>query len=262
MAETLISWANFCKTGTITAGNSEPALGPTNLSLDQCSAATGWQTQNGVLTAAAGATLRITAPSQGSIWRVVGLFRTNLTPQSSMSVILWSGTTSVWVGTMQGPQVGYGQSIVVMDQSYSGDYLTIGFNDPTNPDNHINIGGAFAGPAWFPQSGITWDSSYTSEDQQDASTSRGGSEYISLLYSRRVWNLALDAVRDSEAGADLGELRRIAALGINILFIPSVLSGDVYREAVFGTVKSTADVTFPHKLMDARAWRGQIKERL
>jgi hypothetical protein len=179
-----------------------------------------------------------------------------------MSVILWSGSTAVWVGTMQGPQVGYGQSLAIMDRDYAGDYLTIEFNDVTNPDGHINVGGAFAGPAWFPQRGMTWDSSYNSDDRQDVSISRGGSEYISLLYSRRMWNLALDAVRDSEAGADLGELRRIAALGINVLFVPSVMSGDIYREAVFGTVRSTADVTFPNKIMDARAWRGQIKERL
>jgi hypothetical protein len=262
VANTLIAWTNICKTGTITAGNSEPALGPTNLSLDQCSAATGWQTQNGVLTAAAGATLRITAPALGSIWRVVGLFRTNLTAQSSMTATLWSGSTAVWVGTLHGPQVGYGQAIAVMDRDYAGDYLTIEFNDTTNPDGHINVGGAYAGTAWFPQSGMTWDTAYTDDIRQDESISRGGSEYIQLLYRRRIWKLALDTVRDSEAGADLGELLRIAALGVNVLFIPEVTSGDMYREAVFGTVRSTSDVSFPQKLMDARAWRGQIMERL
>lgn len=257
-----LAWSNEFKIGTVTAGSSEPSLGPTNLASDQCSAATGWQTISGVLTAVGGATLRVSSPSTGMVWRMVGLFRTNLTPQASITVILWSGVTAVFTRTVSGPAVGYGQVVVVLDRDYTGDYVTVDINDPTNPDGFINVAGAFAGPAWFPLSGITWDSAYSFTEQFDASVSRGGNEYVILLYRRRVWKLALDTIRDSEAWASLAELLRIASLGGNVLFVPDTASVDLYREALFGRLTSTADVTFPQKLMDARAWRGQVTERL
>lgn len=261
MANTLFGWANICKSGVMTASSSEPALGPTNLASDQCSPATGWQTRSGVVTPAAGASLRITASVAGSVWRVIAFVQTNMTPAASVTISLWRSGVAVATQTKIGPTRGYGQVVAVLPQAMTGDYVTADFSDPTNDQGFINVGGAFAGPAWQPNCGITWDTVYGSAAVQRRTQTYGGQEFRSLQFRQRVWKPVLDAISDADAWTQLGELDRIAALGGNVILIPDI-NGNTYCETVFGTLDQSGDVGFAGRLYDSRSWRTQVTERL
>lgn len=263
---TAIGYTNYFTTGSITANSSATGLGPSNLSSAQCAPSTGWQTFSGAGTSAAGALLRCNSATTAVVWRAIALVNTNLTPSAVITAVWWRapGPTAVAQLVLGGPQRGYRQVIGVLPADIIADFVQIQFDDPTNPDQNINIGGAFSGPMWFPQLGISWESSYGSTAPQIKSVSRGGQEYRNQLYRQRFWKLALTGVRDIEAWDNLGELDRISSLGGNVLFIPntSLPSADIYRETVFGALDPQSDVTFPHTTTDARAWRAQISERL
>jgi hypothetical protein len=261
---TLIGSANIWKTGSVSAGSSVSGLGPANLQGDSCTPSAGWQSANGVVTAVGGATLQLTSSLAGVTWREFGVFQTNLTESAAVTFKLWltAGPTLVWSIAAPGPMNGYAQVVVDAGQDYVADYLTIDFDDSGNPDSHINVGGAFAGPAWQPLIGMSWNTTYGSTIRQARTQSRGGQETRRLLSRQRFWSVELQAVRDTEAWDDLAELDRIAALGGNVLLIPDITSADIYREAVFGPLDVVSDVSFPFQTTDARAWRGKITERL
>lgn len=256
---TAIGFTNYAKTGTLTATSSESGLGPTNLSSDQVNSASGWQTAAGVTSA----TLTVTSSVVGVLWRGFGLFNTNLTNSATITATLKSaGPVTVNTLTPGGPQTGYRQVVAMFDEDQTGDWLEILIADATNTDGHLNIGGLFAGPMWLPLSGITWDTTYGENAVFSTTRSRGGQRYTNQLYVERYWNLAFDSIRNSEQWDDLGELKRIAATGVNIMFVPDQTSVDINRETVFGVVETQADVGFPARATDAIAWRGRVTERL
>lgn len=256
----VIGYANNFKTGSITSSASAAGLGPTNLAGDICSPSTGFQS---AATAVQNVILTCTAITPGSLWRAFGLFRTNLTFGAQITITLFSGVSIVFNATVSGPQTGYGQIVVALSSDTAGDSVSFQINDPTNPEGHINIGGAFAGPCWNPASGITWDTTYGRTSQQVKTISRGGQEYRNELYSQRWWGIAMDAVQSSEAWDDLGELERVASFGSNVLFIPDVTSVDISREAVFGILEPQSNgVNFTSHSLNNRGWRAQITERL
>ncbi len=257
----LIGYANRFKTEAVSATSSAAGLGATNLALDICSPSTGWQSAAGALT---NVTLTCQSLTQGVAWRAFGLFRTNITAGAVITITCVSnpGTVTVFAGTVTGPQTGYGQVLAVTSATVFGDYVTFTITDPVNPDGHINVGGAFAGDCWNPASGVTWDTTYGSTVQLVKVVSRGGQEYRNQLYRQRFWKLAMDAVQNSEAWDDLGELDRISALGGNVLFVPDITSVDISREAVFGTVDFQSDVGFASHSLNNRAVRAQVTERL
>ncbi len=161
-----------------------------------------------------------------------------------------------------GPQTGYRQVVGVLDADITANYVQISIDDATNPDLHINVGGAFAGPLWMPQRGASWDTTYGANTIFRSVITDGGQEYRVQRSRRRRWNVTLDAVSDAEAWDDLGELDRIGAVGGNVLFIPNMHSVDISREAVFGVLDVLADVSFPARATDNRSWRASVLERL
>ncbi len=261
-SNSLLGWANIFKTGTISASSAASGLSPANLSLDQCSPSSGWQTANGVVTAAGGAVLQVNGVVNALTWRGACLVNTNLTSGASVVFTLYYFGSSVASITTAGPANGYGQVVAIFSSDLIGDYLTISIDDPGNPDNFINIGGAFAGPMWSPATGITYGTTYGSTNNTSKSISRGGQEFRNLLYRQRVWVIEFDSVLDIEAWNNLGELDRISAVGGNVLLVPNTQSAFVFQEAVFGTLDSTSNVTFPNQTTNARGWHAQITERL
>ncbi len=258
-----LGYINYFKIGTATANSSVASLGPTNLASDQCAPSTGWQTANGVVTSAGGAVLRCTAATT-STWRAFALVNTNLTFAATVTASFYLSPSTL-VGSLTaafGPQTGYRQVIGVLGADVTADYVQFAIDDGANTDLHINIGGAFAGPLWMPQRGISWDTTYGANTIFRSVITDGGQEYRVQRSRRRRWNVVLDAVSDAEAWDDLGELDRIAAVGGNVLFIPNVDSVDVSREAVFGVLDVLADVSFPARAIDNRSWRASVLERL
>ncbi len=253
-----LSAINYFKTGSISASSEEPTLPVTNLAGDQVNASSGWQSLNGDVS---GVILTCTFPRVAILVRGFGLFGTNLTPNASIQVDAVLDGSFVATVVLPGPQEGYGQVVGVFNADITADDLIFTITDAGNPDNHINVGCAFAGQMWFPLTGISWNTTYGENVARDDFRARGGPRFINPLYVERYWRIVLDSVRSSEAWDDLGELKRIAALGVNILFLPDVTDVDLYRTAVFGVLETQADVSFPSHDTDARQVTMQVTER-
>lgn len=253
-----IGWNNYCKTGSLAASSEEPTLPITNLANDQVNASSGWQTLNGDVTLV---TLTVTLPSTALLISAFGLFGTNLTPSATALFEAKLGGVTQASATLPGPQEGYGQLVGVFGSDVTADGMVITISDAGNPDNHLNIGGAFVGQMWFPLSGISWSTTYGENAARDDFRARGGARFINPLYTERYWKIVLDAIRASEAWDELGELKRIASLGGNVLFLPDVTDVDLFRMAVFGVLETQADVSFPAHSVDARQVTMQVTER-
>jgi hypothetical protein len=256
-ASSILGWVNNLYAGVLTSTSAAPLLPVTNLQTDIGSPSTAWQTAAGVTSASFTCTL----PAAAS-WRAFGLFRVNLTPSASVTFTVKLGVSSVWTQTVAGPAVGYGQCVIALPGSVSGDSLIVAITDATNPDGFLNIPLAFAGPAWTPATGPSWQSTMGRDSTVAETVSRGGQEYPILYWSRRRWEIALDGVRSSEIWPDIGEIDRLSRVGGNMLFIPDYSDVDANKYAVYGRLAPTSDVTFPYNGADRRAWRARITERL
>lgn len=261
MGQTVLGTLNLVKTGALTAGSSAVNMPISNLLIDAGAPSMAWQTLAGVVTNAAGANFRVTPVRQ--LWRLFGLFRTNLQRTATVTFSLYiNPSTLVWSGSVPGPLPGYGQVIAVAPQDFLADYCVVGIDDAGNPDGFLNVPLAFAGPAWIPQIGQTWNSTVGRDSQVDEIVSRGGQEYPTYRYQQRRWEIEFDALTDSEVWSSAQELDRLSRYGGNILFVPDFASANLSAEAVFGRVTSTADVSFIAGYADRRAWKFRCRERL
>jgi hypothetical protein len=157
---------------------------------------------------------------------------------------------------------GYGQSINAAPAQVTGQAARLDVSDPTNPDGFLNIPLAYAGPAWQPLIGPSWDSTVGRDDTTDEVVTQGGQEFPINRFTRRRWVVALNAVKQSEVWVQLGELDRASRAGGNVLFVPDYTSANLPQEAIYGRCKPIADVSFPYQAADARAWKANITERL
>jgi len=198
-----------------------------------------------------------------STWRVVGAFRTNLTPSARMTVRLMNQPNLlVFMASTDGPEPGFGQSILVLPNDIVADFCSIEFDDPANPQLFINVPLMYAGPAWITASPPAWDTTFGGNATVNEAVSRGGQEYPVFLYEQRRGELSFNGIRAGEVFGPLAELSATARRGNNILFIPDTSSATVNIEAIYGRVTATADVGFPYAAADRRSWRARITERL
>lgn len=250
-------WVNAFKLATLTASSAEPLLPVTNLSGDQGAASAGWQTLNTVLTAV----LLTVTPAARTTFRLFGLFRTNLTSLASVTVRAYTNPGAVLVNTWTAT-ISNGQAIAIAAADTPADIVTFTITDITNPDFHINVPLAFAGPAWLPLTAFSFASAMGRDDITDTIVTRGGQQYITLRATSRRWELAIDGVRAAEVFASLDVLDRASRIGGNVLVIPDVTSANAGSEATFGVLKATADIGFPFGAADRRSWRARLTERL
>lgn len=257
MPNSMLAWANAIKTATLAASSAEGALPVSNLANDQGAPSAGWQTLAGALT---GVLLTIT-PAARATFRAFGAFRTNLSNAGTLTVRAYTNPGPVLLGTWSGTFAN-GQCVAIAPSDQSADYVTFTFADSGNPDNHLNIPLAYAGPAWFPLTAMSWASTYGRDDITDIVVSRGGQQYVNLRASSKRWEIALDGVRGSEAFSQLDVLDRVSRVGGNVLVVPNQASANMQGEAAYGLLKATADVSFPLGAGDRRSWRARLTERL
>jgi hypothetical protein len=251
------------QTGTaIVAGSQAANLPATNIAGQSGAPSTGWQTAAGVVTSAAGALLTITPIVPAQVWRSFGVFRTNLTPQATVTFSLFSGGVSIWSLAVTGLVGGYGQVVAMIPADTVGDYCTIAFDDPGNPSSFINVPLVYAGPMWMPATNPAWSTTFGWDDGTDLVTTRGGQEVVTLRWKRRRTELDLEGVRATEVFADIDQMRQIERFGVNILYIPDIAGANIQMEALFGRVTDTSDVAYPLQMADRRSWRGKLQERI
>jgi hypothetical protein len=261
MGVSMFGWRNAVPAATLAAGTSSPAgLDVAQLQNDQGSAATAWQKPGTT------ATLTIDTRSFASVWRILALFRTNLTAAATLRWRLGPvgmATTVYDSGTFTAGIVpGYLQSVIVLPDDVSARVAQLDIVDLGNPDGYINIPLIFAGPVWQPVVGVTWDSTIGRTDTTDEVQTRGGEEFPINRFVQRVWSLGLDAIKQNEVWAQVGELSRVAPSGQNVLFVPNMNSPTILCEAVYGRLKQTADIGYPYQGADARSWKATVTERL
>jgi len=258
----VFSFQNYAKFSTIHANSYAPAMPPTNVATDSGSPAEAWQTAAGVVTPAGGALLNIAPSVAGLTWGVVGLFRTNLTTSASVNAVLWkagSPPVSVWGSTLS-PVYGRGQ-VVFLIPNIVADYVQITFDDPTNPDGFINVPLVVCGQVWKPSRPIGFASTVGRDVSQAETVTRGGQTDTQLLWRRRRWNIQADVLA-AEAWSYLDFLLQYADTGTNVFFCPDSNSPYLQNEAIFGQMKSIADVSYPYQFADRRRWSASITERL
>lgn len=259
MSNTALAWTNYVKTGVVTSNNAAANFPVTNIQGDSGAPADGWQTT--ILTSIV---LTITPATGAQIWRALGLFRTNLTAGASLTFALKNNpSTVVYTTTVAGPVGATGQVVALPPSNTTADYATITISDASNPDGHVNVPLAFAGPVWLPTSPLALDTAYGRDSQVDAPVSRSGQEYPVLRWQRRRWDISSLGVRTStELWPQLDTLNRLAMAGGNVLLVPDITSANKGYEALFGRLAQLADVTFPLGGSDRRAWKGRLTERL
>lgn len=262
MSNAILAWQNAITTAALAASVGSPAgLDVGQLQNDQGSPATAWQASS------TSAQLIINTGNVSAVWRAFVLARTNLTPTAT---VRWrvGATTDFHPAAYDSGIVaaavasGYGQSVVVAPGDVVGQYAQVIIDDPTNPDGFVSVALAYAGPAFSPSIGMSWDSTYGRDDTTVETVTRGGQEFPVLQFVRRRWDIALDGVRQSEVWSQVMELDRVSRLGGNVLFMPDYTSPDRIHEAVFGRCKASADLAFPYQGADARSWKATITERL
>lgn len=258
-----LSWVNYAHDAVITASSEVSGLEAANVATDQGSEADSWQTVDGIV---AGAVLTIKPTTLQQPWRVVAMARTNLTAGATVTITLLTNASPspVVVATRQvsGPPNGRGQVVVVFDQAYTADYVTVQIDDLANPSAHLRVGLVHCGSLWLPEYGRTAQSSYGREERTDEATTIGGQEYPEHRWQRRVASLAFDASNaTTELWQYIDALDRTARARRNVLVIPDWTSAAVNYEAILGTLR-VSDATYSMRTAARVSWTGRVTERL
>lgn len=252
-------WTNAVKTAVLTASSAEATLPVTNLATyDQGAASLAWQTLAGALSSV----LLTITPAARTTFRAFGVFRTNLTSAGTLTVRAYTNPGLVLVNTWGPTAAVNGQVVLFAAADTPADVVTFTLTDAGNPDNHLNIPLAFAGPAWQPLTALSWASSMGRDAVADNVATRGGQVYTTLRSTVRRWELALDGIRLAESYQQVDVLDRVSRAGGNVLVIPDNTAADMQYVATFGQLMATADVTFPLNISARRSWRARLTERL
>jgi hypothetical protein len=258
-SSTGLGYTNYAKTGTLTAESEAANSSAANLSSDQCTASTGWRTEDNMTS---NTTLTLEADAS-STWRAFSLVNTNITPLASVKFELFdSDDTSVWDSTVSGPPVGYRQVVALADSDQTAAKLVVSFHDPTNPDSFISVGGMFAGPIELLANGRTNKSAFGRGSKVDEIESWGGQEWPRFRWQKRIQEIDLDGVRDDEVWDLVDTINRVALLGGNVLYIPDISSENLPQEVIYGRLKSTADIGTAQNVVDRHTWAATVTERL
>jgi hypothetical protein len=261
MSNQAFAWNNYLLNATL--GSNSVGQPVDNLKDLTGAPVMGWQSAAGVTTTAGGAVVTVTPSLTGQIWRAFGVFRTNLTPSATVTFSLASGGSTVWTGQSMGPVAGYQQVVVIAPADTQADVLTVSFDDPSNPDQFINVPLCFAGPMWQMNHAADYSSTFGVDTQADASVTRGGQEYSVMLWERRRWELSMSGILSAEASGPVAELNRVSAMGGNVLFCPDITDPySLATAAIYGRLTPTSDVGYPYGSSDRRSWKVRVQERL
>jgi hypothetical protein len=257
----VIGWQNFLLTGTISAASQVATLPASNLKTDQGSEV--WRTASEATTAATGSRFSCDMGSAVN-WRAFGIFRTNLTNAATMTIRL--GTTpdgfDVLNQTVSGLVAGVQQLVYVHPTDLSARYLQIRINDAGNPDNHVDVGLAYAGPVFEPEINFAFDATVGRVHRTEESISAGGQSFPRAYWQTRAWSLSWQTLSTAEIWQHVARIDRYARFGNNLLVVPDPSSPYIQDEAVFGRLADTSDITYSGAFNDIRAWRARIVERL
>jgi len=255
-----IGYQNRILTATLSASSQAANLPVTNLQTPHADVTNQWRT-----TSRAGNVIADTG-SSASTWRLFMLAALNANANILMRVVISDNADmsapnydSNWQGGIMAP--GYQQLVWITSSEVQGRYCQILLNNGSNPDPYLSVGLAYAGPAYVPSRGLSYESSWIASPTQDVVETRGGQEYITQRFRRRAWDIAFGSLPAADVYASVAEVMRVADLGVNIAFVP-FSDGDPSREAIMGRLRTTSGIGYPARVAQYRSWRAQITERL
>lgn len=261
MANFMIGWPNRMTYGTLTASSSEVGLPVTNMANDQGSFDQGWQTPM------LQAWFRLTIPAS-DMWQAFSLHRTNLSKSAQVRWRVWTGTDTTAGPAYDSGMVAsgiapsYNQSVWILPHPISGQTVQCDLADANNPDGHINIPLAYAGPVWQPMRNFDPNSSAGRTMSSTKTVTRAGSVVIRSDWVKRTFTLSLSGIRAAEVWSQVMDLDLWARRGNNSLFVPDPADPLINLMSVFGELEASSDVTYPNKVVEARGWKATITERL
>lgn len=214
--------------------------------------------------------LSLTTAAFGSIcYRRIRIYNSRLTDGQIFSGLAGNGfsldVSSITYDSglvSAGVQVGYGQSVFVAPSPVIGRHARCDIEDPTNPDNFVAVGLAYAGPVWQPALNIGWETTTNTDARVDEVVTRGGQEYPQYRFEQRRWDVAMQHILDSEIWSQAVEVQRAGRRGGNVLFVPDPEGENRNKEAVFGRVYSQSDIEYSNNTTQYRSWRLRVIERL
>lgn len=258
MTQTLAAWQNLAKAAAITATSYETTLPPENTIDDIGAASTAWQTLAGVTTA----TITYVLDEPGSSVRVIGLFRTNLSPYAQITATITRESVETWTQTLAGPAIGYGQVVFVLTGVEYADSVEIEIIDDQNTKGCLNVPLVFIGDAWLPEWSVTAASTDGWVPETNIQRTRGGQVYQTLLSNARELSFEFAAIDPDEASAAPREMARLSGMGINVLFIADANRNAADRDAIFGRITSMKPFGYLPGETGIRTWAATIVERM
>lgn len=252
---TFFGFQNQVMTGELAGGGS---------GLDNLTSRIGTDRWFAGLDVAGGAYITIDTGSAETKWRTVAAFQTNFTGTCEMVVKLGTSLDDddVYSGAVvSGAVPGRNYLIDLFPQEYSARYLRVEFTDTANPDGFLLIGFIYAGAITEITHGLSIDSALGLDVSTTESRTLGGQEYPIANFEQFTWDIAFDAVENSEVNTLIMPLSRYAAGGENVLMIPFSDGSELLTQSVYGRPKNGVHIT-SRAGIDLKIWKFSLSDRL
>lgn len=252
-------YINRVDTGLLTAGSQVTSLPVSSLTIPR--AAYPWQTA-GVTRSADGAWMQLDA-GEPVTWQAFSLHGTNGSSSMAMRVMLGSaaGAHDIYDATQSGLVPGRGQIVHVAPAEMMARYLRIEIDDAANSDGFIRVGLAYAGPLFVPEWTMSFGAKMGWDVGGSVATAKGGTEFPSVDWSRRVWDVAFDCISDDETFGPFGQMLERSLRDTNVLFLP-YLDLRLQSTAIFGRLQTTTGPRIDRTNLNLNAYRATVTERL
>jgi hypothetical protein len=273
----LISWVNWVDRAAtiITASSQAGNLAPSRMANPQMR--TFWRTDAGVVTpqmdfdfgvAREVGVLALAQPDNaGGINadnEAIGWMQTSDTVRHRLDVTTaGAGALLDTTAVAGGWAPGYGLHLHIPSSPISARYWRSDLNAASlaSVPGWIDVGRAWAGPAWSPSRGnisYGFGQSWGDGSLVDRNP-RSGLEFISRGPRARVLTFAFQALTAADA-AQIKELQRVAGVSGQVLFVPFPDGANRATEAVIGRLTEVQPITQPNFVMHAVAF--QIRQSL
>lgn len=98
-------------------------------------------------------------------------------------------------------------------------YWRVEITDSGNAAGYVQIGRVFIGPAWQPETNMSWGLALGWQTDTELQQARSGALYFSRRTPRRVTRFSLENMTEDEALANAFELQRRAGIDAEVLYI-------------------------------------------
>lgn len=130
------------------------------------------------------------------------------------------GSPSWWSGQLAEDEIPDTATLCcIFDDSISGRYLRIEFDDTTNPAGYLDLGRLFIADGWQPDRNMVYGAGLGWLDRSTVQEAISGAEWFTVRPGRRSARIDFTGMTESEAMAEAYELQRIVGTTGEILFI-------------------------------------------